>query len=196
MATTAAEHLEQHSSPEQREDPPEGARTASNAADGCHADDAAATEEGEEEEEEEEEELLTLPIWPPSQWAREAVIQSLTESLSSPSSLFEKYGPVPLEEAAAAARRIEQEAFAAVSPPAPAAGGGGDDDDGMETLNAYSKEISKRVVGFCQTRRAALLPPTPAPPVGSAAPAASAAAAAAAPASEEAPPIKSEVSLA
>ncbi|GAB2222460.1 hypothetical protein Droror1_Dr00013682 [Drosera rotundifolia] len=82
-------------------------------------------------------------IWPPTQRTRDAVINRLIETLSQPSILSKRYGSLPHDEASAAARAIEEEAFVAAS----AAGGDAASvDEGMEILQAYSKEISKRML--------------------------------------------------
>lgn len=83
---------------------------------------------------------ISFSIWPPSQRTRDAVTNRLIETLSSPSVLSKRYGTLPEAEAAATAKVIEEEAFAA------AGGTAGSDDDGIEVLQAYSKEISKRML--------------------------------------------------
>ncbi|CAN0873037.1 MFP1 attachment factor 1 [Linum grandiflorum] len=81
-----------------------------------------------------------LNIWPPSERTRNAVISRLIETLSTPSVLSKRYGTLPPEEASEAARRIEEEAFAASVDFASA------DEDGLQILQHYSKEISKRML--------------------------------------------------
>ncbi|KAL8128014.1 MFP1 attachment factor 1-like [Apium graveolens] len=83
---------------------------------------------------------VSFTIWPPSQRTREAVAKRLIETLSSPSVLSKRYGTIPEEEATIIAAKIEGEAFETVS------GSAGPDDDGIEILQGYSKEISKRML--------------------------------------------------
>ncbi|KAK8705585.1 hypothetical protein V6N13_049183 [Hibiscus sabdariffa] len=95
---------------------------------------------------------LTLRIWPPSQPTRDAVVNRLVETLSSQSVLSKRYGTIPEEEASSVAKSIEEEAFtlagAAFSP----------DDDGIEILQMYSKEISKRMLDTVKSRASATAP--------------------------------------
>ncbi|KDP32009.1 hypothetical protein JCGZ_12470 [Jatropha curcas] len=85
---------------------------------------------------------FSLRIWPPSQKTRDVVIKHLTDTLSSPSSFTNRYGTFPLEEAVATAKVIEEDSFRA------AAVSGVEDDAcrGIEILQVYSKEISKRLL--------------------------------------------------
>ena len=87
------------------------------------------------------ERISTAPflIWTPARRTRDAVVNRLVETLSGPSVISKRYGVIPYDEAFAAARRLEDEAFAA------AAEGGGDG-EGLDILQVYSKEISKRVL--------------------------------------------------
>ncbi|KAI3821339.1 hypothetical protein L1987_08905 [Smallanthus sonchifolius] len=89
----------------------------------------------------------SFSIWPPSQRTRDAVIKRLIETLSAKSVLSDRYGAIPSDEADSVARHIEEEAFSAV-PASPATDG----DDGIEILQAYSKEISKRMLDFVKSR--------------------------------------------
>lgn len=89
---------------------------------------------------------VTFSIWPPSQRTRDAVIKRLIETLSTPSVLSKRYGSMPADEANATARTIEEEAFAA------AGGSASAEDDGIETLQVYSKEISKRMLEAVKSR--------------------------------------------
>eukprot|EP00262_Sarcandra_glabra_P006165 TRINITY_DN18296_c0_g1_i1.p1 TRINITY_DN18296_c0_g1~~TRINITY_DN18296_c0_g1_i1.p1 ORF type:complete len:173 (-),score=31.63 TRINITY_DN18296_c0_g1_i1:268-726(-) len=109
-------------------------------------------EEQEEQIKAKEKVVTYLSIWPPSDRTREAVIKRLVETLSSPSVLSKRYGSLPLDEASSAARSIEQEAFSAAS-----VSYHGDDDDGIEILQIYSKEISKRMLDSVKSRA----PPPP-----------------------------------
>ncbi|KAL4559586.1 hypothetical protein LXL04_031729 [Taraxacum kok-saghyz] len=92
---------------------------------------------------------ISFSIWPPSQRTRDAVTKGLVETLSTTSILSKRYGSVPTEEATAIAERIEDEAFVAAS-----ASSGSPEDDGIEVLQAYSKEISKRMLDFMKSRSA------------------------------------------
>ncbi|XVE55821.1 hypothetical protein DITRI_Ditri03aG0188000 [Diplodiscus trichospermus] len=92
---------------------------------------------------------LTLRIWPPTQRTRDAVIKRLVETLSSESVLSKRYGTIPEEEASAAAKSIEEEAFLVAGASFSA------DDDGIEILQVYSKEISKRMLDTVKDRAAA-----------------------------------------
>lgn len=91
---------------------------------------------------------FSLSIWPPSKRTRDAVVQRLVETLSSPSVLTKRYGTVPAEEAASLARLIEQEAFVA----AHSDGVRASDDDELETIHMYSKEISNRMIQMVKSR--------------------------------------------
>ncbi|KAI4366472.1 hypothetical protein MLD38_022346 [Melastoma candidum] len=93
---------------------------------------------------------ITFSIWPPSQRTRDAVIARLIETLSTPSLLSKRYGTLPQEEAPEVARSIEEEAFNAAggaSPDSP-------DEQGLQILEIYSKEISKRVLDSMKARSA------------------------------------------
>ncbi|XP_009622944.1 MFP1 attachment factor 1 [Nicotiana tabacum] len=96
---------------------------------------------------------FSFRIWPPTQRTRDAVIQRLIETLSTPSILSKRYGTLTNEEASDIARCIEEEAFtfagSSVSP----------DDDGIEILQVYSKEISKRMLDAVKSRSAATTSP-------------------------------------
>ncbi|MCD7470779.1 Interferon- developmental regulator 1 [Datura stramonium] len=85
-------------------------------------------------------------IWPPTQRIRDAVVQRLTETQTSPSVLSGRYGTVPIEEASETASRVEEEAFICAgsffSP----------DNEGMQILRVYSKEISKRMLDAVKAR--------------------------------------------
>ncbi|KAE8731321.1 WPP domain-containing protein 1 [Hibiscus syriacus] len=91
---------------------------------------------------------LTLRIWPLSQRTRDAVINRLAETLSSQSVLSKRYGTIPEDEASSVAKSIEEEAFSVA---------GADfspDSDGIEILQMYSKEISKRMLDTVKSRAA------------------------------------------
>ncbi|KAL2232628.1 MFP1 attachment factor 1 [Sesamum indicum] len=87
-------------------------------------------------------------IWPPTERTRDAVRNRLIETLSTPSILSKRYGTVSREEAVDAAKRIEDEAFEAAGKAAST------DDDGIEILQVYSKEISKRMLETVKARSA------------------------------------------
>ncbi|KAI4316656.1 hypothetical protein L6164_024614 [Bauhinia variegata] len=89
---------------------------------------------------------VTFSIWPPTHRTRDAVINRLIETLSTPSVLSKRYGAMSTDDASAAARQIEDEAFNA------AAGSAASDDDGIEILQVYSKEISKRMLDTVKAR--------------------------------------------
>ncbi|KAF3788324.1 MFP1 attachment factor 1 [Nymphaea thermarum] len=100
--------------------------------------------------------LPSFNIWPPNQKTRDAVIRRLVETLSSPSVLSKRYGVMDTEEAASTARVIEEKAFLAASdmPPAEASDTAADDPvaRGIETLQVYSKEISRLVLDAVKSR--------------------------------------------
>ncbi|CAD5173988.1 MFP1 attachment factor 1-like [Musa acuminata AAA Group] len=93
---------------------------------------------------------VSLNIWPPSQRTRDAVIQRLIDTLSSSSVLTKRYGVVPVDEASATARLIEQEAFDFADSDGVRASAS--IDDGLEVLQIYSKEISKRMIESVKSR--------------------------------------------
>ncbi|KAK7310792.1 hypothetical protein RJT34_08525 [Clitoria ternatea] len=88
---------------------------------------------------------LSFSIWPPTQRTRDAVINRLIETLSSPSVLCKRYGTLSIDEASAAARQIEDDSFSAAS--CSSAG-----EDNIEILQLYSKEISKRMLDTVKAR--------------------------------------------
>ncbi|KAF8377601.1 hypothetical protein HHK36_030983 [Tetracentron sinense] len=92
---------------------------------------------------------FSFSIWPPTQRTRDAVINRLVETLSSPSVLSKRYGSMPSDQASDAARLIEGEAFSAA-----AAAPDTLEDDGVEILQVYSKEISKRMLEAVKARAA------------------------------------------
>ncbi|KAJ9186790.1 hypothetical protein P3X46_002324 [Hevea brasiliensis] len=89
---------------------------------------------------------ISLSIWPPTQRTRDAVISRLIETLSTPSALSKRYGSIPHDEAETAARRIEDEAFVVASKATSA------EEDGLEILQLYSKEISRRMLETVKAR--------------------------------------------
>ncbi|KAJ4826894.1 hypothetical protein Tsubulata_048174 [Turnera subulata] len=90
---------------------------------------------------------ISLSIWPPAQRTRTAVVTRLTETLSTQSVLSKRYGTIPTEEAEVAARRIEEEAFGMAN-----GSGNSAEEDGLEILQLYSREISKRVLETVKAR--------------------------------------------
>ncbi|PON84714.1 WPP domain containing protein [Trema orientale] len=92
---------------------------------------------------------LGFSLWPPAQHTREAVVTRLIETLSTPSVLSNRYGTLPEDEASANARLIEEEAYSA------AVGSAAAEDDGIQVLQVYSKEISKRMLDVVKARSAA-----------------------------------------
>ncbi|KAH6785099.1 hypothetical protein C2S51_037554 [Perilla frutescens var. frutescens] len=89
---------------------------------------------------------VSFSIWPPTERTRDAVRNRLIETLSSPSILSKRYGTVSRDEAVEAAKLIEQEAFEVAGKAAST------DDDGIEILQVYSKEISKRMLETVKAR--------------------------------------------
>ena len=89
---------------------------------------------------------VAFSIWPPTQRTRDAVINRLIETLTTPSVLAKRYGTMPADEASATARLVEEEAYAA------AGGSPNADDEGIEILQVYSREISKRMLEAVKTR--------------------------------------------
>lgn len=101
---------------------------------------------------------VSFSIWPPTERTREAVKNRLIETLSSPSILSKRYGTVSRDEAVEAAKLIEQEAFEVAGKAAST------DDDGIEILQVYSKEISKRMLETVKARSGeSAAAPEPAP---------------------------------
>lgn len=100
---------------------------------------------------------VAFSIWPPTQRTRDAVINRLIETLTTSSILAKRYGAMPSEEASATARLVEEEAYAA------AGGSPNTDDDGIEILQVYSREISKRMLEAVKTRAASGSTPDDAP---------------------------------
>jgi hypothetical protein len=98
--------------------------------------------------------LPSLSIWPPSQRTRDAVVRRLVQTLAAPSVLSQRYGAVPEPEAERAAAAVEAEAFAAASKSA-AAESPASVEEGIEVLQAYSKEVSRRLLDLAKSRSAA-----------------------------------------
>ncbi|XP_050241890.1 MFP1 attachment factor 1-like [Quercus robur] len=85
-------------------------------------------------------------ISPPTQCTRDVVVARLVETLSSQSILSKCYGTLPNDEASSAARLIETEAFSTAAASASA------EDDGIEILQVYSREISRKMLDTVKTR--------------------------------------------
>jgi len=82
------------------------------------------------------------------------VVRRLVQTLAAPSILSERYGAVPEPEAERAAAAAEAEAFAAASKSA-AAESPASVEEGIEVLQAYSKEVSRRLLELAKSRSAA-----------------------------------------
>ncbi|XP_040378334.1 MFP1 attachment factor 1-like [Oryza brachyantha] len=95
---------------------------------------------------------FSFSIWPPTQRTRDAVVRRLVDTLGGDTILCKRYGAVPAADAEPAARAIEAEAFdaAAVSGAAAASV-----EEGIEALQLYSKEVSRRLLDFVKSRSAA-----------------------------------------
>ncbi|KAJ6404913.1 hypothetical protein OIU84_012980 [Salix udensis] len=89
---------------------------------------------------------ISFSIWPLTQRTRDAVITRLIETLSTTSLLSKRYGTVPHEESFEVSRRIEEEAFSVAATLASS------EDDGLEVVQLYSKEISKRMLETVKAR--------------------------------------------
>ncbi|RLN34673.1 hypothetical protein C2845_PM03G11780 [Panicum miliaceum] len=123
--------------------PPEGSADAAPPASGAKAAEAL---------------LPSLSIWPPSQRTRDAVVRRLVQTLAAPSVLSQRYGAVPEPEAERAAAAVEAEAFAAASESA-AGASPASVEEGIEVLQAYSKEVSRRLLELAKSRSAAAAAP-------------------------------------
>lgn len=106
----------------------------------------AETEEKPQEPQKPDKPNVSFSIWPPTERTRDAVVKRLIETLSTPSVLSKQYGTIAKAEAIVTARRIEEEAFSSASASAST------DDDGIEILQGYSKEISKRMLETVKSR--------------------------------------------
>ncbi|VFQ81684.1 unnamed protein product [Cuscuta campestris] len=95
---------------------------------------------------------FSFSIWPPGQRTRGAVVNRLIQTLTGTSVLTERYGTIPPEEGPALSRAIEKEAFNA------AAAAATPGDEGIQILQAYSKEVSKRLLDAVKSRPASAVP--------------------------------------
>lgn len=109
---------------------------------------------------------LSFNIWPPTNRTRDAVVVRLVETLTTDTVLSKRYGSVSTEEAEESARLIEQEAFSAAQTEHETRFGSGSGsnsvEEGIEILQVYSKEVSRRMLEFAKSR-AEKAPPAPAP---------------------------------
>ncbi|KAL2894546.1 MFP1 attachment factor 1 [Bienertia sinuspersici] len=98
----------------------------------------------------------SFSIWPPTQRTREAVVNRLIETLSTPSVLSKRYGSMLPEEASSTAKTIEEEAYnVAVDSVGDSGSASSSIDEGIEILQVYSKEISKKMLEAVKSRASA-----------------------------------------
>jgi WPP domain len=113
---------------------------------------------------------LSFNIWPPTNRTRDAVMRRLVETLTTDSILCKRYGSVPTEEAEETARLIEQEAFTAAQAEHESRFGSGSGsnsvEEGIEILQVYSKEVSRRMLAFSKSRAEKAVAAPAAPDVG------------------------------
>jgi hypothetical protein len=95
---------------------------------------------------------FSFSIWPPTQRTRDAVVRRLVETLAGDTILCKRYGAVPAADAEPAARAIEAEAFDAAASTGGAAAASVE--EGIEALQFYSKEVSRRLLDFVKSRSA------------------------------------------
>ncbi|CAN6296056.1 unnamed protein product [Urochloa humidicola] len=95
---------------------------------------------------------FSFSIWPPTQRTRDAVVRRLVETLAGDTILCKRYGAVPAADAEPAARAIEAEAFDAAAATGGAAAASVE--EGIEALQFYSKEVSRRLLDFVKSRAA------------------------------------------
>jgi WPP domain len=110
---------------------------------------------------------LSFNIWPPTNRTRDAVMRRLVETLTTDSVLCKRYGSVPTDEAEETSRVIEQEAFTAAQAEHESRFGSGSGsnsvEEGIEILQVYSKEVSRRMLEFSKSRaEKAVAAPAPA----------------------------------
>ena len=94
---------------------------------------------------------FSFSIWPPTQRTRDAVVRRLVDTLAGDTLLCKRYGAVPAGDAEPAARAIEAEAFDAA---AVTGGAAASVEEGIEALQLYSKEVSRRLLDFVKSRSA------------------------------------------
>uniref|UniRef100_A0A0E0KAC0 WPP domain-containing protein n=1 Tax=Oryza punctata TaxID=4537 RepID=A0A0E0KAC0_ORYPU len=95
---------------------------------------------------------FSFSIWPPTQRTRDAVVRRLVDTLGGDTILCKRYGAVPAADAEPAARGIEAEAFDAAAARGAVAASV---EEGIEALQLYSKEVSRRLLDFVKSRSAA-----------------------------------------
>ncbi|CAD6210116.1 unnamed protein product [Miscanthus lutarioriparius] len=95
---------------------------------------------------------FSFSIWPPTQRTRDAVVRRLVDTLAGDTILCKRYGAVPTADADPAARAIEAEAFDAAA--AATGGAAASVEEGIEALQFYSKEVSRRLLDFVKSRSA------------------------------------------
>jgi hypothetical protein len=109
---------------------------------------------------------FSFNIWPPTNRTRDAVVRRLVETLTTDTVLSKRYGSVSTEEAEESARLIEQEAFSVAQAEHESRFGSGSGsnsvEEGIEILQVYSKEVSRRMLEFAKSR-AEKAPPAQAP---------------------------------
>ena len=86
----------------------------------------------------------------------DAVVCCLIQTLAAPSILSQRYGAVPEPEAEHTAA-VQADAFAAASESA-AGASPASVEEGIEVLQAYSKEVSRRLLELAKSRSAAAAP--------------------------------------
>ncbi|CAL9231829.1 unnamed protein product [Arabidopsis halleri] len=87
---------------------------------------------------------IVYSVWPPSQKSRERILNSLIKTLSTDSFLSYEYGTIKPEEASAVAKSIEEEAYNIASRVVSS--------DGIKNLEAYTNEMSERVIESAKVR--------------------------------------------
>ncbi|XP_062216505.1 MFP1 attachment factor 1-like [Phragmites australis] len=96
---------------------------------------------------------FSFSIWPPTQRTRDAVVRRLVDTLTGDTILCKRYGAVPAADAEPAARAIEAEAFDTAAATSGAAAASVE--EGIEALQFYSKEVSRRLLDLVKSRSAA-----------------------------------------
>ncbi|KAK9990479.1 hypothetical protein SO802_025464 [Lithocarpus litseifolius] len=79
------------------------------------------------------------------------MVARLDETLSKQSILSKRYGTLPSDKASSATRLIEEEAFSTAVASASAEG------DGIEILQVYSREISRKMLDTIKTRASSVV---------------------------------------
>ena len=94
---------------------------------------------------------FSFSIWPPTQRTRDDMVRRLVETLTTDTILCKRRGVVPGAYANPAARAIEAEAFDST---AATGGAAASVEEGIEALQLYSKEVSRRLLDFVKSRSA------------------------------------------